>query len=403
LVPVIANGTLTRGQLEGEVCVVTGAGRGIGLEAARSLAWLGAKVIIAEIDRQSGGAAADAVNAEFGEGTAIFVQTDVAATESVRNLLAVALSEFGHVDVVLNNATAFRMGPVTEVGIEGWDLAYQVNVRGPVLLAQAFIPKMVERDHGTFICISSSGAAPFMGAYEVFKTAQVELARVLDAEMEGCRVNVLTIGPGLARTPGSEEGIRVLAPLYNKSVEEFYMMSKEALLTAEEAGAGFAAAVVLADKFRGQEISSSAALNAVGIAVGKCNKLDAPSVNEIQWTLVRPLVDKALTDLEGQYKGWSEMIVFKRQWILRDFKKGAGMPVDQWLDGLRQMQVAIESKDATKLSYLNLPFDKLIFQYSHMGDLLNDYEKDPAKLKAGITAIEGWISTLKELAPLVAE
>lgn len=110
MVPVIANGTLTNGQLNGEVCVVTGAGRGIGLEAARSLAWLGAKVIIAEIDWPSGEAAAKAVNAEFGEGSAIFIRTDVADPVSVKELSALAHKAYGHVDIVLNNATAFRMG-----------------------------------------------------------------------------------------------------------------------------------------------------------------------------------------------------------------------------------------------------------------------------------------------------
>lgn len=248
---------------------------------------------------------------------------------------------------------------MTGVRIDDWDLAYRVNVRGPVLLAQAFLPGMMERDHGAFICVSSSGAAPFMGAYEVFKTAQVELARVLDGEMEGRRVNVFTIGPGLARTPRSEEGIRALAPLYNKSVEEFYALSKEALLTAEEAGAGFAASVALADKFRGQEISSFAALNAIGIAIGKVGPI-APALQTVQWALVQPLVDKALSDLETQYEGWTEMVVFKRQWILRDFKKGAGMPVDQWLDALRQLQAAVGSEDASKAASLRLPFDKLI-------------------------------------------
>ncbi len=261
-------------------------------------------------------------------------------------------------------------------------------------MAQTFLPGMIERDHGTFICVSSSGAAPFMGAYEIFKTAQVELARVLDAEMEGRKVNILTIGPGLARTPGSEEGIRALAPLYNKSVEEFYAMSEEAQLTAEEAGAGFAAAVALADRFRGQEISSFAALSTVGITVVKGKPLKEWTSQEVQWSRVQPLVDKALDDLESQYKGWTEMVVFKRQWILRDFKKGAGMPADQWLAALRQLQAAIRIRDLAKVASIRPPLDRLSAQYSHMRDLLNDYEKDPVKLKVGSETIDDWIRTV---------
>jgi NAD(P)-dependent dehydrogenase (short-subunit alcohol dehydrogenase family) len=400
IVIIIEKGTLKRGCLADEVCIVTGAGRGIGLEAARSLAWLGAKVVIAEINAQSCEQVATAINAEFGGGSALAVQCDVSDTDDIHNLAKVVSEEFGPVDAIINNATAFRMGSVIDVGIDGWDLAYRVNVRGPVLLAQAFLPGMMERDHGAFLCVSSSGAAPYMGDYEVFKTAQVEFARVLDAEMEGRKINVFTIGPGLVHTPGSEEGIRVLAPLYNKTVEEFHAMSKEVQLSAEEAGAGFAAAVALADQYRGQEISSFAALSAIGIAVSNGRTCELV-VHEVQWTRVQSLVDKALSDLEGQYKSWLEMVVFKRQWILRDFKKGAGMPVEMWLDALRQLKAAIEAKDAYRVTSHRPPFEKLIAQYSHMLAMLNDYQKDPAKLKVGKMAIEGWIRTLEELVPLI--
>ncbi|MBI0583876.1 MAG: SDR family oxidoreductase [Methanomassiliicoccus sp.] len=386
--------------MNGEVCIVTGAGRGIGLEAARSLAWLGARVVIAEIDPATGAAAEAQLRKEFGERSALFIRTDVSSSESVRSLAIEIKRSCGHVSAVLNNATAFRMGAVTDVSIEGWDLAYGVNLRGPVLMAQAFLPEMVARDHGRFICVSSSGAAPYMGAYEVFKTAQVELARVLDAEMEGRNVHVLTIGPGLVHTPGSDEGIAALAPLYNKSVDEFFAMSRDVMLTAEEAGAGFAAAVAAAERFRGQEISSFAALSAYGITVGNGGTSEQ-TVHEVQWTRVQALVDKALSDLEGQYKSWMGMVVFKRQWILRDFKKGAGMPVEMWLDALRQLKVAIETKDASRIISQRPPFEMLIAQYSHMLAMLKDYEKDSEKLKEGKVTIEGWIRTLEELVPLI--
>lgn len=393
---IIEKGTLKRGCLDKEVCVITGAGRGIGLETARSMAWLGAKVIIAEIDQGTGERAAASINEEFGDGAAVLVRTDVADESSVNALADVALARFGRVDIVVNNATVFRMGAVTEVPVSGWDLAYGVNLRGPVLLARAFLPGMIKRDHGTFVCISSSGAAPFMGAYEVFKTAQVELARVIDSEMEGKNVNVFTIGPGLVHTPGSDEGIRILAPLYNKTEEEFFAMSKEVQLTAEEAGAGFAASVALAERFRGQEISSFAALSAIGISVAPPAETSA-DLGEDRWKRLEALTLDAFTSLDGQYKGWKEMIVFKRQWILRDFKNGAGMSVEQWLEALKGMHEAAKSRDATTLSAITPPLSKLSAYYSHMEKLLDDYEKDPQKLATGKAAIEGWIRTIEEL------
>jgi NAD(P)-dependent dehydrogenase (short-subunit alcohol dehydrogenase family) len=393
---IIESGTLTRGQMAGEVCIVTGAGRGIGLETARALAWLGAKVVIAEIDRDTGREAEAALRQEFGDDAALFVPTDVSSEESVRELKTEVEKKYGRVDAVINNATAFRMGAVTDVSIDGWDLAYRVNVRGPVLLAQAFLPGMVSKDHGCFLCVSSSGAAPYMGAYEVFKTAQVELARVLEAEMEGKNVHALTIGPGMVRTPGSEEGIAVLAPLYRKSVEEVYAMSRDVSLTAEEAGAGFAAAVALAERFRGQEISSFAALRAIGIDIGRKAKVTG-ELTEAQWSAAEELAGRALSDLEEQYRSWKDMAVFKRQWIQRDFKKGAGMPAEQWLDSFRALSTAIAERDASRIGSLSLPLDNLIAQYIHMMEMLSEYEKDPAKLSVGKKAIERWIDDAEAL------
>ncbi len=91
------------------------------------------------------------------------------------------------------------------------------------------------------------------------------------------------------------------------------------------------------------------------------------------------------------------MVVFKRQWILRDFKKGAGMPVEQWLEALRTLRTAISARDASRINSLYLPFDNLIAQYIHMMEMLSDYEKDPAKLSTGKKAIEKWIDDAEAL------
>ena len=98
------------------------------------------------------------------------------------------MKKFGKIDVVLNNATVFPMGAVKDTAIESWDFSYRVNLRGPVALARKFLPAMIERKHGVFVCVSSSGAAPFMGAYEVFKTTQVELSNTISSEVDGTGV-----------------------------------------------------------------------------------------------------------------------------------------------------------------------------------------------------------------------
>ena len=241
--------------LHGEIVIVTGAGGGIGYEAARGLLWLGANVIIAEINEQSGSNAAQTLESEFGKDRVLFVNTDVGDEASVQNLYKESSRKFRKVDTVINNATIAVLGQVKDLSIEEWDRSYRVNLRGPVLMAKTFLPDMIKRNHGVFACVSSTGTA-FLGGYETFKAAQVHLANTLDAELEGTNVIAYTIGPGLAPTATASNAVIQLAPQMGISVDEFFEMNKSAVLSVEEAGVGFALSVVFAQKFRGQEISS---------------------------------------------------------------------------------------------------------------------------------------------------
>jgi NAD(P)-dependent dehydrogenase (short-subunit alcohol dehydrogenase family) len=254
---IVSKGNLTQDSLKGEVALVTGAGRGIGFEAARALIWLGANVIIAEIDEKNGKAAEDTINKEFGASKAFFVKTDIGNEKDIDKLYDAAQKKFGKVDVVLNNATVFPMGAVKDTPIESWDFSYRVNLRGPVVLARKFLAAMIERKHGVFVCVSSSGAAPFMGAYEVFKTAQVELSNTISAEVEGTGVYAFTIGPGICKTPGFIEGGGKVASLMGMSLTDLFELNKNAQISPEAAGAGFAIAVALSKKYHGKRQAQS--------------------------------------------------------------------------------------------------------------------------------------------------
>ena len=253
--------------LHGETVIVTGAGGGIGYEAVRALLWLGANVVIAEINHQNGRQAECRLETEFGKERVLFVHTDVGDEASVKNLYNLSILAFGKVDAVINNATIAVLGQVKDLPIEAWDKSYHVNLRGPVLMARTFLPDMIQRDHGVFACVSSTGTA-FLGGYETFKAAQVHLANTLDAELEGTKVIAYTIGPGLVPTETASKAIAQLAPQMGMTAEAFFEMNKGAVLSVEEAGAGFAASVVFAEKFRGQEISSMQALKAADINFG---------------------------------------------------------------------------------------------------------------------------------------
>ena len=324
--------------LAGETAIITGAGGGIGFEAARAMLALGAKVVIAEIDADLGQRAIEVLSAVFGDDQVYFVQTDVGDEESVANLKNQCLERFTKVDVVINNATIAPLGSVTEVLIETWDASYRVNLRGPVLMAKAFLPEMVERRHGTFVCVSSTGTA-YLGAYETYKSAQVHLTETLDAELEGTGVNVLTIGPGFVPTDTASQAAAQLAPRLGMTMEEFYGLNQHAILTVEEAGTGFALAVLYAERFKGMEISSLQALKAADINYG------AAGLSDVTKTLAANKRKRALNHckrvkqtLTEQSEGWRERSIFERQWMLRDFRKNAGMSVERWLDALEQLE-----------------------------------------------------------------
>jgi len=381
---------------------VTGAGRGIGFEAARSLAWLGARVVLAEISTPIGEQSAQKISAEMGQGAAKFVQTDVADETSVNHLAKVVLDDHGRADVVLNNACVFTIGSVKDTAIQEWDRGYAVNLRGPVLMAKAFLPQMLEANSGVFVNVSSSGAAPYLGAYESFKTAQVELANTLDAELEDTGVICFTIGPGLVRTPGSAEGIGKLAPLYGKTVEEFYAMSAQAVIPVEEAGAGFAAAIAMADRYRGKETSSIAALIDAGIPVpGQEAKPQASGVGLDAAELTEAL-HEVREALASQNADWKKYSVFFRQWMFRDFKKNAGMPMDEWLGELERVEKGIQGGKTDAIIAAKPKLEQLCAFYDHLVEAQRGYQKDPAKLEEGLVAIRGWQDPVKRLLNLLS-
>ncbi|MCL4262913.1 MAG: SDR family oxidoreductase [Anaerolineae bacterium] len=398
---IIANGILTRQSLAGEVVIVTGGGHGIGYEAARALAWLGAQVVIAEIDKQAGKEAVANLNRELGQNSITFIHTDVADESSVNHLAHEALRSYGKVDVVLNNATIAPLGAVQELPIAQWDASYGVNLRGPVLLARTFLPGMIQRQHGVFACVSSTGVA-YMGAYEILKTAQVELANTLEVELEGTGVKVFTVGPGMVLTDTAQAGVSYLAQRQGQSVDEFYDIVKDQIISVEVAGAGFAAAIALAERFHGQEISSVAALFTAGIEVAKQEKVSTqPTMTVEQLEEVGTLSHKVHETLAVQAEGWQQRSFFEKQWVIRDFKKVAGMPVERWLEILAQLERSAEQKDSPALLSGRVPLTMLSEYYIHLQELAKGYVKDPEQLEQQLQTVQEWQHDVESLTTLL--
>jgi NAD(P)-dependent dehydrogenase (short-subunit alcohol dehydrogenase family) len=399
--PLISTGNFLPSTLSGQIAIVTGGGGGIGFETARALAWLGARVIIAEINK-SGKIAAERINQEMRIESAIFIKTDVGDEHSVNHLAKKVITQYGKVDILFNNATIAPLGAVKDLPFQVWDASYRVNLRGPVLLAKQILPGMIERNYGVFVSVTSEGLA-FMGAYECFKAAQLHLARTIDAELEGTGVITFTIGPGAVYTDTLKKSIPQLAGYYGKTIPEMELMFKEHIISVEAAGAGFAAAAALAAQFRGQEIGAKQALMAAGIQWTEESNIQIQThltPEKIQSAL--SLCNRIRTTLDEQHKGWLERPIFERQWVLRDFKKQAGMPVEHWLETLDRLAYYLKSNDFDAIAKLYIPVTKLAQFYQHLQELAKGYIKDPQQLADNLQIVRGWQTEAEQLAELIS-
>jgi NAD(P)-dependent dehydrogenase (short-subunit alcohol dehydrogenase family) len=194
---------------DGKVVVVTGAGRGIGFQTARSFAMLGGSVVIAELS-DDGYSVEDQIRHEGG--AAKFVRTDVSDMESVKNLRQIVEQSIGPVDVLVNNAIRIASSPVLEMDVEIWDRIIAVNLRGTFLTCKAFLPGMLACQHGTIINMISTEAMPGLAAYIASKQGILGFSQSLALEVGSSGIRVIPFGPGMVNTPGIRSVAEDLAP-----------------------------------------------------------------------------------------------------------------------------------------------------------------------------------------------
>lgn len=140
-------------RLEGKVAVITGAGQGIGAGIARTFGKEGARIVIAEVNEEAG---RDTVQELQNDGVdAIVLQTDVGDEESVQALMKRAVSEYGKIDILVNNAAINIRKSVTDTSLEEWQNVMNVNLNGPFLCSKYAIPEMQRSGGGSIINIAS--------------------------------------------------------------------------------------------------------------------------------------------------------------------------------------------------------------------------------------------------------
>jgi NAD(P)-dependent dehydrogenase (short-subunit alcohol dehydrogenase family) len=200
--------------IEGRICVVTGAGGGIGRATALSLAAAGGKVALIDRDRETLDHTA-AMLAEAGCADAVAVLCDVSDPESVARAGETVERSLGRCDILVNNAGLLRPGALDSITPAAWDALMAVNLNGYLLCAQAFGRQMRAGEGGAIVHIASiAGSHPqtLSGSYSVSKAGVVMLSRQLAVEW-GPNVRSNVVSPGLVETPMSQafyavEGVR---------------------------------------------------------------------------------------------------------------------------------------------------------------------------------------------------
>ena len=348
---------LSSSELSGQVVVVTGSGRGIGKQAARAFASLGAWVGVAELSAE-GKETARQITAEGGQ--ALFIQTDVADEGSVARLVEQTHAAFGPVDILVNNAILCPVAPVAELSAELFDRVIAVNLRGPFLTCKAFLPDLLTRGKGTILNLVSTDAMPGLAAYIASKQGLTGFTQSLAVEVGQQGIQVIAFGPGMVDTPAIRGVAPKLAPLLGFSEEQFLSMplhpAYAGLMPAEDAGAAAAyLAAKLAGEYAGEMVTGYAVLERAGVISAAAAALPstAPAAEAAPAQAMAPdaadLTERLIEILAATEEEFNQMPVFIRPLARNGFKGKAGQSLQDWKRSAARLEkVAAEDPARTR-------------------------------------------------------
>jgi len=192
--------------LTGKVCVVSGAGPGLGRQAALLLAAHGADVVLAS--RRQKALDEVAAEVEAAGGRVLAVPTDITDPDQCARLAAAAEGELGGIDALVNNAFRFDVFQTFEdVDLDAWRKIMETNLFGSLQLTRAVLPSLRRRGGGSVVMVASMAARippPLQGGYAISKGALLTATRVLAAELGPASIRVNAVVPGWMWGPSVE-------------------------------------------------------------------------------------------------------------------------------------------------------------------------------------------------------
>jgi NAD(P)-dependent dehydrogenase (short-subunit alcohol dehydrogenase family) len=176
-------------RLADKVCIITGAGSGIGRASAELFAAQGARVVAVDI---------------VGDAAGVTHRVDVTGDDQTTALAAAVVEEFGRIDVLFNNAGIAGVGDVEETSLEQWEQVMRVNVRGVFLMSRAVVPTMIAQSSGSIINMSSAIAHTGLArrvSYAASKGAVLALTKSMQVDLAPHGIRVNAVLPGTIMTP----------------------------------------------------------------------------------------------------------------------------------------------------------------------------------------------------------